>query len=75
MDQKKSSERVAEAIGRARHQWQARRKAEAIAESPPMPSLPAWTIALSREAGANGPRVARAVGERLGWLFKSSQAV
>jgi cytidylate kinase len=33
--------------------------------SPPTP--PAFTIALSREAGANAPAVAQAVGERLGW--------
>jgi cytidylate kinase len=68
MDQKSSSQRLAEAMERARRQWQTRRKAEATAESPPMPSPPAWTIALSREAGANGPRVAHAVGERLGWM-------
>jgi cytidylate kinase len=31
------------------------------------PSPPTFTVALSREAGANGALVARAVGERLGW--------
>jgi hypothetical protein len=33
----------------------------------PPPSPPAFTVALSREAGANGALVGRAVGERLGW--------
>jgi cytidylate kinase len=68
MDPKSSSERLAEAMKRARSQWQARRKADALSWFEPSPIAPAWTIALSREAGANGSRVARAVGERLGWL-------
>jgi cytidylate kinase len=67
MDQKSSSERLAEAMERARRHWQAGRKAEAEGAISLAPSLPAFTVALSREAGANGPLVARAVGERLGW--------
>src|SRR5262249_28050963 len=34
---------------------------------PPLSAHPAWTIAISREAGANGTGIARLVGERLGW--------
>jgi cytidylate kinase len=68
MIQKSSSERLAEAMARARSQWQASRKAEPPSAMPPSPSPPAWTVAVSREAGANGPRIARAVGEQLGWL-------
>jgi cytidylate kinase len=41
---------------------EARRKAEAGTAAPP-----AFTIALSREVGARGTTVARAVGARLGW--------
>jgi cytidylate kinase len=67
MNQKSSSERLPEAMERARHHWQARRKPEAEGAIALGPSLPAFTVALSREAGANGPQVARVVGERLGW--------
>jgi cytidylate kinase len=38
-------------------------------------SSPAYTIALSREAGANGSLVARAVGKRLGWLVYDRELV
>jgi cytidylate kinase len=68
MNQKASSERMAEAMARARRLWHARPRAEPAARPPPIPVPPAWTIALSREAGANGPLVAHAVGERLGWM-------
>jgi cytidylate kinase len=43
------------------------RQAQAVDTPFPAPSPPAFTVALSREAGANGALVARAVGERLGW--------
>jgi hypothetical protein len=66
---------MAEAMERARRHWQAQRKAEAAAGVPPVPSPPAFTIALSREAGANGPLVARAVGERLGWAVYDRELV
>jgi cytidylate kinase len=67
MDQKMSSYRLAEAMDRTRRQWQARRKAEGEAGIVPSPAPAAFSVALTREAGANGPAVARAVGERLGW--------
>jgi cytidylate kinase len=54
-------------MGRARRHWQARRGEAFEAGAPPPPPRPAFTIALSRESGANGPAVARAVAERLGW--------
>jgi cytidylate kinase len=60
---------------RARRQSQAQRKAEAAAGIPPVRSPPAFTIALSREAGANGSLVARAVGERLGWVVYDRELV
>ena len=75
MNHKSSSERLAEAMARARRQWQAQRKAEATAGIPPVPSPPAFTIALSREAGANGSLVAGAVGERLGWAVYDRELV
>jgi cytidylate kinase len=51
---------------RARRQWQTQPKA--ATPIPVVRSRPSFTIALSREAGANGSLVARAVGERLGWM-------
>jgi cytidylate kinase len=63
-----TSERLAEAMAQTRRQWQARRKAEAEVGVAARPSPPGFTIALSREAGANGSQVARAVGEQLGWV-------
>jgi cytidylate kinase len=66
MNYKNSSERLVEAMGNARRQWQARHETERetghISVSPP-----AITIAVSREAGANGSQIAHAVGEQLGW--------
>lgn len=69
MNHKSSSERMGEALERARGHWQ--RKA------PPAPSMPVEmlsavlartpVVALSREAGTNGGSVARALGKRLGW--------
>jgi cytidylate kinase len=56
MGGKNSSERLAEAMARASSHEQTR-----LAETP------AFTIALSREAGANAAPVTRALGERLGW--------
>jgi cytidylate kinase len=67
MSPKNSSERMAEVMARARHQWRARRRAEVEVGTAPQPPPSAFTIALSREAGANGALVARALGERLGW--------
>lgn len=53
-----TSNKVNEAV---RH-WESR---ERPAEAEPGPLQP--TIAISRQAGANGPAIARAVGQRLGW--------
>jgi cytidylate kinase len=52
-------ERLTKTLDQAHQHWDARPK------DPPSP--PAFTIALSREAGANGSVVARAVAERLDW--------
>ncbi len=67
MNHKRSSELVAEAMERVRRHFQRGMNVEAGAEVPLAPAAPAFTIAISREAGAHGPQVARAVGERLGW--------
>lgn len=68
MNQKTTSERLAEAMERARRQRQMQRVAESAGAISQAPAPPAFTVALSREAGANGSLVAREVGERLGWL-------
>ena len=75
MDQKSSSERLAEAMERARRQSQAQRKAEAAAGIRPVGSPHPFTIAVSREAGANGSQVACALGERLGWVVYDRELV
>jgi hypothetical protein len=64
---KPTSERFAEALERALRRWRKRREAQAPLRLPPAPTPPPVTIALSCEAGANGPAVAREVGGRLGW--------
>ncbi len=75
MDQRSTSERFAEAMERARRQWRTQRHVETAGGVPPAPSPAAFTIALSREAGANGTAVARAVGERLGWVVYDRELV
>lgn len=75
MDQKSTSERMSEAMGRARRQWQAKLKAEATAGVRAERPRAAFTIALSRDAGANGSLIARAVGERLGWMVYDRELV
>lgn len=64
---KTSSERMAEMMTRARRQWQSQQRMTEPAEklSPPAPR--AFTIAISREAGANGSAIGRLLGEQLGW--------
>jgi cytidylate kinase len=57
---KSSLDRLAEAVAGAERQHEQHHRA------PPSPSSP-WTIAISREAGANGTGIARLVGEQLGW--------
>jgi len=62
-----SSERLGHAMDRLRGQLEAQRRALSTAGHFPAQSPAAFTIALSRQAGANGSAVARSVGERLGW--------
>lgn len=65
---KTSSERLAEAMQRTRRHWQAEfRQAAQAPNAAPEPQSPAWTIAISRDAGANGSQIAEAVAEKLGW--------
>lgn len=70
-----SSERMADALERALRHWQARMRAEtkpdSVTEAVPRP----FTIAVSREAGANGPAIAHAVGECLGWPVYDKELV
>jgi cytidylate kinase len=67
MDQKSSSERLAEAMERARRHWQARGRGEALPVASAPAATRALTVALSREAGTSGTVIARALGARLGW--------
>ena len=58
-------ERLGEGLLRAQLHWQTRQQAEAGDKRAATPS--AFTIAISREAGAKGGAVAANLGERLGW--------
>lgn len=71
---KTSSERMAEVVERARRHWQTRqRMPESAAGQAAAPC--AFTIAISREAGANGSAIARLLGERLGWTVYDYELV
>lgn len=66
MNEKSSSERLGEALERAKNHWQRARKDEPLETLTALPrQLP--TIAVSREAGTNGGEISRALGKRLGW--------
>jgi cytidylate kinase len=60
---------MGEALERALRHWRSRGKGEpaVAARLPAPPAAPPWTVAISRQAGANGSAVAAAVGRRLGW--------
>lgn len=64
---KTSSERMAEVMTRARRQWQNQQRRPGPVETLSPLAPRAFTIAISREAGANGSAVGRLLGERLGW--------
>jgi cytidylate kinase len=64
----RSSDRVSEALVRAFNHWETRRDAQAAESDRALRQARACTIAISREAGARGNTVARAVGEVLGWV-------
>jgi cytidylate kinase len=62
---------LTEALVRANQHWQVRHQEES-AESEKA-TAPAFTIALSREAGTYGAAIARAVANRLGWPVYDSE--
>jgi cytidylate kinase len=64
---KTSSERMAEVVARARRRWQMQQRIPEPAETLVPPAPRAFTVAISREAGANGSAVGHLLGERLGW--------
>jgi cytidylate kinase len=64
-----SSEQMREIVARALRHWRIEGKDEPTASESSdlgLPS-PALTIAISRQSGANGSRIARLVGQRLSW--------
>src|SRR5262245_44584397 len=64
-----------EAVEQAMRHWDSRAGSQA-AEAPVSTHLPpAFTIAISRQAGANAQAIAQAVGERLGWLMYDRELV
>lgn len=66
-EHKTSSERMADALTKARRRWQMQQRMPEPVVVPPAPAPRAFTIAISREAGADGSAVGRLLGERLGW--------
>ncbi|MBM4073074.1 MAG: cytidylate kinase-like family protein [Planctomycetes bacterium] len=62
----RSSTNLSEAFLRAGQHWHARQHDDEVAASADVGPR-AITVALSREAGAKGVSVARAIGERIGW--------
>src|SRR4051794_5712812 len=67
MDLKTTSQRLAESMEQTWRHWETHRKADMAVGTSPTPLPTRFTIALTRESGANGPLVARAIGKRLGW--------
>jgi cytidylate kinase len=60
-----------EALVRANQHWQLRHQEEVAGSE--KAAAPAFTIALSREAGTYGAAIARAVADRLGWPVYDSE--
>jgi cytidylate kinase len=69
-----SSERLAKAMAYVRRHWQAQRKCELAAPSPPL-VRPAFTVAISRESGTGGTAIARALGAELNWPVYDKELV
>jgi cytidylate kinase len=67
MNYRTSSERMGDAVGGALRHWMYQREVGAGRTDTATPSLPPWTIALSRQAGVGASGIAQAIGERLGW--------
>lgn len=65
---RQSPDRSSEALVRAFSHWERSRDAQAAEFDRAGYQARAFTIALSREAGARGNTVARALGEELGWV-------
>jgi len=68
MIERSTPERVSEALVRAFHHWDKRRQDLGPELVRAGFQARAFSIALSRQAGARGNTVARAVGEQLGWV-------
>jgi cytidylate kinase len=67
MNYSSTSDRLAEALLQAHRHWQTQGEAGPAPRGGGPPGPAAYTIALSREAGAQGATVAQAVGKKLGW--------
>jgi cytidylate kinase len=75
MNFKTSSERMGDAVARARRHWQTFGKSEVAQVEAPAPAAPSFTIAISRQAGAGGSALARAVSEKLGWPIYDKELI
>jgi cytidylate kinase len=75
MNHKTSSERMGEAMRRAMQHWKSRGKSSEGPVLPPAREVHPFTVAISREAGAHGTTLARALGERLGWAVYDKELV
>jgi cytidylate kinase len=67
MDFKSSSQRLGEALERARKHWRESPVREETASTTAVPSSKPLAVAISREAGTSGRTIAAAVGKQLSW--------
>jgi Cytidylate kinase-like family len=58
---------LSQLVEKACRRWEMRRQSAAAQQNPALRAPRAFTIALSREAGTQGPEVAQEVGRLLGW--------
>src|SRR5437879_1340240 len=72
MYQRNSSDRIPDALVRATRHWETRHEAGLSTDAP---QTPRFTIAVSRETGSQGTALARAIGERLGWVVYDHELV
>src|SRR5438105_12963980 len=75
MYERTSSERMPDALVRATRHWEMQHQMAAGVADAAADLTPRFTIAISREVGAQGTTLARAIGERLRWPLYDHELV